>query len=524
MGIRAFLWIVCIYFLAIACKEEKEFSLPYEKYVLENGLEVVLHEDKSDPIVSVAIQYHVGSAKEKPGKTGFAHFFEHMLFQRSEHLGRNAFFKKIQELGGTFNGSTAMDGTNYYETVPRDALEKVLWMESDRMGFFINTVTQAGLEREIDVVSNEKRQGENCPFGQSYALMLKYFYPEGHPYSWPVIGSIADLRSATVEDVKEFYRTYYGPNNATLVVAGDFNREKTKELIGKYFGEIPAQEKVEKVKPIPVKLEKTRKLVYEDQFTNDGIIYIKIPEPSLISLNLPVGEIIKNPENIDYFPRYAALQPDERATYLNWLKNIDETIPIGFVFIFYYGLERFLFTQEDKFEKAFNMILRLRRHHKNHSFQAYSYDTLLFACIYRQHWELFNELFKDKQFLSPLTLACMAQTGKQLFPEDILNLASAVGFKNKRYIKNEPKLFLQVLGEILHEKYASSGYPLSKISIIDCPRKSVCPVIANTSLRFMPYHVPNLLENALFKRDLLEILNSTHEKVKLLLRQQRTKK
>ena len=277
MGIRAFLWIVCIYFLAIACKEEKEFSLPYEKYVLENGLEVVLHEDKSDPIVSVAIQYHVGSAKEKPGKTGFAHFFEHMLFQRSEHLGRNAFFKKIQELGGTCNGSTAMDGTNYYETVPRDALEKVLWMESDRMGFFINMVTQAGLEREIDVVSNEKRQGENCPFGQSYALMLKYFYPEGHPYSWPVIGSIADLRSATVEDVKEFYRTYYGPNNATLVVAGDFNREKTKELIGKYFGEIPAQEKVEKVKPIPVKLEKTRKLVYEDQFTNVAGLDIAFP-------------------------------------------------------------------------------------------------------------------------------------------------------------------------------------------------------------------------------------------------------
>ena len=277
MGIRAFLWIVCIYFLAIACKEEKEFSLPYEKYVLENGLEVVLHEDKSDPIVSVAIQYHVGSAKEKPGKTGFAHFFEHMLFQRSEHLGRNAFFKKIQELGGTCNGSTAMDGTNYYETVPRDALEKVLWMESDRMGFFINTVTQAGLEREIDVVSNEKRQGENCPFGQSYALMLKYFYPEGHPYSWPVIGSIADLRSATVEDVKEFYRTYYGPNNATLVVAGDFNREKTKELIGKYFGEIPAQEKVEKVKPIPVKLEKTRKLVYEAQFTNVAGLDIAFP-------------------------------------------------------------------------------------------------------------------------------------------------------------------------------------------------------------------------------------------------------
>ncbi len=124
-----------------------------------------------------------------------------------------------------------MDGTNYYETVPRDALEKVLWMESDRMGFFYQYGHSGRLGKgEIDVVSNEKRQGENCPFGQSYALMLKYFYPEGHPYSWPVIGSIADLRSATVEDVKEFYRTYYGPNNATLVVAGDFNREKTKEL------------------------------------------------------------------------------------------------------------------------------------------------------------------------------------------------------------------------------------------------------------------------------------------------------
>ena len=277
MKIRTFILLMLGSFLAFSCKEKKEFSLSYEKYMLENGLEVVLHEDKSDPIVSVAIQYHVGSAKEKPGKTGFAHFFEHMLFQRSEHLGRNVFFKKIQELGGTFNGSTGMDGTNYYETVPRDALEKVLWMESDRMGYFINTVTQAGLEREIDVVSNEKRQGENCPFGQSYALMLKYFYPEGHPYSWPVIGSIADLRGATVEDVKEFYRTYYGPNNATLVVAGDFDREKTKEAIAKYFGEIPAREKVGKVKPMPVKLEQTRKLVYEDRFTNVAGLDIAFP-------------------------------------------------------------------------------------------------------------------------------------------------------------------------------------------------------------------------------------------------------
>ena len=254
--------------LIVACQGEKDFSLPYEKFVLDNGLQVVLHEDKSDPIVSVAIQYHVGSAREKPGKTGFAHLFEHMLFQRSEHLGRNEFFKKIGELGGSFNGATGHDGTVYYETVPRDALEKVLWMESDRMGFFINTVTRKGLEREIDVVSNEKRQNENRPFGQSNGMMLKQFYPEGHPYRWPVIGSIADLHGATVDDIKQFYRKYYAPNNATLVVAGDFDRREVEAMIRKYFGEIPAREEVEPVRPIPVQLEKTSKYVLEDRFAN----------------------------------------------------------------------------------------------------------------------------------------------------------------------------------------------------------------------------------------------------------------
>ena len=137
-------------------------SLEYEKYRLPNGLEVVLHQDTSDPVVSVAIQYHVGSNREKPGKTGFAHFFEHMLFQRSENLPRNAFFQKIDALGGTFNGGTSNDGTVYFETVPRDALEKVLWMESDRMGYFINTVTEGGLKREIDVVSNENVRARTC--------------------------------------------------------------------------------------------------------------------------------------------------------------------------------------------------------------------------------------------------------------------------------------------------------------------------------------------------------------------------
>ncbi len=260
-----------------SCKNRDTTSLQYEKYKLDNGLEVVLHEDKSDPIVSVAIQYHVGSNREKPGKTGFAHFFEHMLFQRSENLPRNAFFQKIDALGGTFNGGTTFDGTVYFETVPRDALEKVLWMESDRMGYFINTVTEGGLKREIDVVSNEKRQGENVPYGMAFDILFKNLFPKGHPYSWTVIGDIPDLRSATVEDVKEFYDKYYTTGNATLVVAGDFDVDQTKELIHKYFGKIPSRPNPENPVVQNVTLDSTKRISYEDAFCNAPMMLMTYP-------------------------------------------------------------------------------------------------------------------------------------------------------------------------------------------------------------------------------------------------------
>ncbi|WP_297449157.1 pitrilysin family protein [uncultured Alistipes sp.] len=258
-------------------KADDKARLDYEKYTLDNGLEVVLHQDTSDPVVSVAIQYHVGSNREKPGKTGFAHFFEHMLFQRSENLPRNAFFQKIDALGGTFNGGTSNDGTVYFETVPRDALEKVLWMESDRMGYFINTVTEGGLRREIDVVSNEKRQRENAPYGLAFDLMFKNMFPEGHPYSWTVIGEIPDLRSATVEDVKEFYDKYYTPGNATLVVAGDFDKAQARELIAKYFGEIPARPNPEAPQVQNVTLDSTKKISHEDVFCNAPLLLLAYP-------------------------------------------------------------------------------------------------------------------------------------------------------------------------------------------------------------------------------------------------------
>lgn len=274
--------IIFLLLFVLSCTDKKTaVKLDFEKYTLENGLKVVLHQDLSDPIVAVAIQYHVGSGRERPGKTGFAHFFEHMLFQRSENLPRNAFFQKIARLGGTFNGSTNADGTNYYEAVPRDALEKVLWMESDRMGFFINTVTQSGLEREIDIVSNEKRQNyDSQPYGQSSIIIAKELYPEGHPYSWTTIGEIADLRGATLEDVKEFYHKYYVPGNATLVISGDFDKTLVKKLIEKYFGEIPAGEAVEKPKVEPAVLIATKLVMWEDA-------YAKLPQ---IMLTYPTVE------------------------------------------------------------------------------------------------------------------------------------------------------------------------------------------------------------------------------------------
>ncbi|MEQ9167383.1 MAG: pitrilysin family protein [Fulvivirga sp.] len=248
-------------------ESKAKLSVEYEKYTLPNGLDVILHEDKSDPIVAVAIQMHVGSNRELPGRTGFAHFFEHMLFQKSENVAEGAFFKNINDLGGQFNGGTWTDGTVYYEVVPKDALERILWMESDRMGYFINAVTEKDLEGEKPVVQNEKRQRvDNVPYGHRNYVIKKALYPEGHPYNWEVIGELDDLQAATLGDVKDFYNKWYGPNNATLVVAGDFDKEALKAWIEKYFGEIPSRGDDTPMNPQPVTLEASKMFYHEDDF------------------------------------------------------------------------------------------------------------------------------------------------------------------------------------------------------------------------------------------------------------------
>ncbi|OAB78052.1 M16 family metallopeptidase [Cochleicola gelatinilyticus] len=258
-------------------KETKtEFTLDYEKFVLDNGLEVILHKDTSDPIVAVATMVHVGSNREKPGKTGFAHFFEHMSFNDSENVPVGANRKMIPEWGGSRNGGTWSDGTVYYEVVPKDAFEKILWIDSDRLGYMINTVTEAALEREKQVVKNEKRQRvDNSPYGYTDEIIRKNLYPEGHPYSWTVIGALPDLQAATLEDVKEFYKAYYGAANASLVIAGDINIQKTKELVQQWFGEIPSGPEVPMLEAQPVTLSETKSLYFEDNFA-------KLPELRMV--------------------------------------------------------------------------------------------------------------------------------------------------------------------------------------------------------------------------------------------------
>ena len=215
-------------------------DIPFEKFTLDNGLNVVVHEDNKAPIVAVNIWYHVGSKDEKEGRTGFAHLFEHLMFNGSENSDTD-WFVPLERAGATgINGTTSQDRTNYFQVVPKNALEMTLWLESDRMGHLLGAIDQAKLDEQRGVVQNEKRQGENQPYGRVFQTILKAVYPAGHPYSWPVIGSMEDLNAATVEDVHEWFKTKYGAANATLVLAGDITPEKGKELAEKYFGHIPA--------------------------------------------------------------------------------------------------------------------------------------------------------------------------------------------------------------------------------------------------------------------------------------------
>jgi zinc protease len=220
--------------------ESVDLDLQFQRHTLDNGLRVILHRDPRLPLVTVNLWYHVGSKNERPGRTGFAHLFEHMLFQGSQHVPTNDHFRLIQQVGGVANGSTWYDRTNYYETLPSHQLELGLWLESDRMGFLLPALTQENLDTQRDVVMNERRQRiENQPYGRAGERLHEMLYPGDHPYHWPVIGYMEDIAAATLEEVRTFFRTYYTPNNAVLTLAGDFDPDDALAKVERWFGEIP---------------------------------------------------------------------------------------------------------------------------------------------------------------------------------------------------------------------------------------------------------------------------------------------
>jgi len=303
-------------------KKGNEVVIPYEKYVLPNGLTVIVHEDHSDPIVHVDVTYHVGSAREEIGKSGFAHFFEHMMFQGSDNVADEQHFKIITEAGGTLNGTTNLDRTNYFETVPSNQLEKMLWLEADRMGFLLDAVTQKKFEVQRATVKNERGQRyDNVPYGLVREVAAKNLYPYGHPYSWLTIGYIEDLNRVNVEDLKNFFLRWYGPNNAVLTVGGDVNAKDVVKMAEKYFGSIPRGPKVEPVKlPAPV-LQQSRYVSMMDNYAKLPQLRITYPTSPAYSKDEAaldcLAEIVGQGKNSIFYKNFVKGQKAVNAMIFN---------------------------------------------------------------------------------------------------------------------------------------------------------------------------------------------------------------
>jgi zinc protease len=256
---------------------DDRLAIPFKKYILDNGLTVILHKDNSDPLVHVDVTYHVGSAREQLGKSGFAHFFEHMMFQGSKNVADEQHFKIVTQSGGNLNGTTNTDRTNYYETVPKNQLEKMLWLESDRMGFLLEAITEEKFEIQRATVKNERGQNvDNRPYGRLSETVNQMMYPREHPYSWPVIGYMSDLDRGTVTDLKTFFSRWYGPNNAVLTIGGDIDEAQTLEWINKYFGDLKPGPQVDNLPKNLTSLPENRYYSFSDNVSLP-LLYISFP-------------------------------------------------------------------------------------------------------------------------------------------------------------------------------------------------------------------------------------------------------
>lgn len=276
--IALFVALMCL-FNTVKAQSAKDIDISYQKFVLKNGLRLIVHEDHKAPIVAINVWYHVGSKNEKEGKTGFAHLFEHLMFNGSENFDDD-YFQALERIGATdLNGTTNEDRTNYFQNVPKNALDLALWMESDRMGHLLGAVTQAKLDEQRGVVQNEKRQGQNQPYAIAWDLITEATYPKGHPYSWSVIGSMEDLNAASLEDVHEWFKNYYGAANAVLVIAGDVNTEEVKQKVEKYFGDIPSGPPVAKHEVWIAKMTGTKRQTAQDRVPQSRLFKVwNVPE------------------------------------------------------------------------------------------------------------------------------------------------------------------------------------------------------------------------------------------------------
>ncbi|HLZ14339.1 MAG TPA: pitrilysin family protein [Candidatus Acidoferrum sp.] len=321
-----FKWMaVAFVLLAAVAAPAQEVDIPYQKFVLDNGLTVLVHEDHKAPIVAVNTWYHVGSKNEKPGKTGFAHLFEHLMFGGSEH-SKDRYIDTMERIGATdLNGTTNGDRTNYFENVPTSALDLTLWLESDRMGHLLGSFDEKTLTLQRGVVQNEKRQGENQPYGVTRQLITQNTYPAGHPYSWTTIGEMADLDAASMNDVKEWFRTYYGPSNVVLVLAGDIDLKTAKEKVQKYYGDIPPGPPVNHQAVWIAKLSGTHRQTVQDRVPQARIYKIwNVPQFGSAEgdyLDL-VSDILSSGKSSRFYKRL--VYDDQIATDANAFVNLAE--------------------------------------------------------------------------------------------------------------------------------------------------------------------------------------------------------
>ena len=461
--------IILTLLIGVSCKkdtdtvvESKEFKVDFEKFTLDNGLQVILHIDRSDPVVAVALTSHVGSAREIEGRTGFAHLFEHLLFLESENLGKGGLDKMSARIGGSgANGSTSRDRTNYFQTVPKDALEKMIWAEADKLGYFINTVTDQVLAKEKQVVKNEKRQSvDNRPYGHTFQVIGDNLYPKGHPYSWTVIGSLEDLQNATLQDVKDFFNRWYVPNNVTLTIAGDFDPTQAKQWVKKYFDEIKRGEDIPKMEKQPAVLSNTKKLYYEDNFAR--LPQLTLTWPSVYQYHpdaYPLEVLATYLSQGKKAPLYKTLVEDEQLTDAVAMYQYNSEIAGQFMLQTTAFAETDLDKLEDGIFKAFadfeangiseDDLNRIKAGQETDFYNSLS--SVLGKGFQLAQYEIFAD---DPAFINKDVKNILAVT-----PEDVMRVYNTY-LKNKHFVatsfvpKNQVNLALQnsTLADVVEEK------------------------------------------------------------------------